>query len=152
MTLYSKTNRLKAMLWGVVFIVIGLVLCVGMVILWLTQAFSVLYVVFIISSILPIWAGIATINSGKYPIVLLVDNVGVHYFVDIGIWGGKKQITLLWSEIDKVTYVDDDFEAPTALHIVLKGENPEPIIIHDAIIDNPKELMSEIGRLSGNMY
>lgn len=155
--MYSKTNtKRKAIFLGIVFIVIGLVLGVGMVIMWLTQGFFVLYIVFIISSMLPIWAGIATFNSIKYPIVLKFDNMGVHYFVDAGIWGGKRELIFLWKDVRDITYSDngDDFrdiEEYMALQVEYEDENRESLIIPLwNTVDFPKEvtdILSEINKI-----
>jgi len=132
-------------------ILLGAVLAVGMAVLWIQATFSivsVLYIVFGAASILPIWAGVVCLRQTRYPVVLLVDDNGIHYFDYASRWGyDKREVTIPWKEVKNITAFDngDDInEGFIGLHVEFENEYNKPVIIdlHDTIVS--EETVSDV--------
>jgi len=156
--IYSANTKIKSVLWGVFFILFGLILEIGMIILFIEEGFSLLKIIGVFFFALIISAGFHSINLTRYPIVLSADEKGIHYFVVSGRLGfGKKEIFVSWREIKKIIERnflekgDEDYENYVDIYIELEdGCGGFSINLNDANISMEKnaEIVSKLNKMS----
>ena len=143
LVLYSRTRtKFKSIFWGMFCITLGLALGIGMTVLWSTEGFSAFYIIFAIPSALLLCAGCAFFNWQKYPIELLADDKGLHYFIYANRWGySKRELVLLWKEIKNISIFSDENDINDeiiALEIEFESKSRKPLIINldDTIVSS----------------
>lgn len=160
LTIKSKTNtKLKSVLWGIFFILLGLAFDTGMIILFITEdlsAFSFVYVLGVLLSFLFFFAGFYSINMRKYPLELLADDKGIHYFVFDSKFGyGKHEILIPWETVTAITQYAYDERDPedceyAAIAIQTLGEDdPAVIWLGDAELasDDSEDVVSALNEM-----
>lgn len=126
----STTNtKLKTTLWGIFFIIFGSMLEAGMIALCLTEGFSAVYVIALLLYSLIIWAGFHSLNMRKYPLVLLADDKGIHYFIYPNKLGyNKQEMILLWKEVYGIKQYIQQY-----MYEELNGDEAETVAEYNAI-------------------
>lgn len=133
-----------------------------MIILCFTEGFLVLYAVGTLVYSVFIWAGLFYIHNRKYPLVLLADAKGIHYFIYVNILGySKKEIIVPWKIITFIKQypadtIDEDDVEDYAIDIgVLEGFD-KPLIIWlndtDIYFDTIGMVLSKLNEMRDYYY
>ncbi|MCL2633451.1 MAG: hypothetical protein FWD34_02935 [Oscillospiraceae bacterium] len=132
----EKRVQRSNIIWGMVFVIIGLVLVLGMWGGYLEDGFTVIHIVMTPCSALVIWAGFYSFQQNKYTKVLSADDKGIHFYVyasRIGYY--KREIVLSWNEIKGISQAlescrdnEDEYEEILAIQVDFEDERPAAVI------------------------
>jgi len=151
----EKTKKRSNIIWGVVFLIFGLVLVLGMWGGYLEDGFTVIHIAMIPCSALVIWAGFYSFHRNKYSEVLSADDKGIHHYVYASRIGyNQREIIFSWNEIKGISQAvenswhdEDEEEELLAIQVDFEDERSAAVIfLSDTTYEkySPEETIADL--------
>ena len=132
----EKTKKRSNIIWGVVFVILGLVFLLGMWGVYLYEdGFTVMHIAMLLCSAVFIWAGFYSFQLNKYSKVLSADDKGIHfhaYASRIGFY--QREIIFSWNEIKDISQAlrneeEEEEEELLAVQVDFEDGRPAAVIL-----------------------